>query len=564
MSNYRHDFLVIGSGLAGLLFALEAARHGRVALLTKRDPGESNTRFAQGGMASVSATDDSFDQHADDTIGVGGGLCNPKVVASVVEEGPRAVEALERHGVAFARGGAGQAYDLGSEGGHSRRRVLHARDETGRAIQKALLERVRQTPRIDVFAHHCAIDLITTAKLEGQTPRRDITRVLGAYALDARSETIHAFHAARVLLDTGGSGKVYRYTSNPDVACGDGLAMAYRAGARLANLEFVQFHPTCLFHPEQRRFLLSEALRGEGAVLKSASGEPFMEAYHPMGSLAPRDVVARACDQEMKRRGDSHVVLDLRSIGRERIKRRFPMIYATCLELGIDISRDAVPVVPAAHYMCGGVVTDALGRTDLVDLYAAGEVACTGMHGANRLASNSLLEAAVFALRAAKVAVADSSVADLREAPAWDPGTATVSKESVLVNAHWAMVRVLMWDFVGIVRSDHRLTLASRYIALFSEIVERYYWDFILDSDLIELRNITLVAQLIIAAATIRSESRGLHYNVDHPGKDEENWKLETVLDPLTTEARPARAGEIPFGRVEPVWRWTGAGDAST
>jgi L-aspartate oxidase len=551
MSEQRYDFLVVGSGLAGLLFALEAASRGRVAILTKRLPDESNTLYAQGGIASVSAADDSFEQHTADTLVAGAGLCRPDVVAGVVAEGPRAIETLERYGVKLTASENG-GYDLGREGGHSRRRILHAKDRTGRAIGAALLERARADQRIQIFPHHCCVDLITDSKLAGRRPAPGATHVAGAYALDARAGEIRTFRAPQVLLATGGAGKVYRYTSNPDVATGDGLAMAYRAGARLANLEFVQFHPTCLYEPRGSRFLISEALRGEGAVLKSISGEPFMDAYHPLGSLAPRDIVARAIDQEMKRRGDRHVVLDLTGIGRERVKSRFPMIYATCLEQGIDIAYEPVPVVPAAHYMCGGVVTDAAGRTDLVGLYAAGEVACTGLHGANRLASNSLLEAAVFALRAARAAGEALEEHRARAAawspPAWNPGQATVPKESVLVNAHWEMVRALMWDFVGIVRSDHRLAIAERYIALMRESVEQYYWDFILDSDLIELRNLALVAQLIIRSAAVRRESRGLHYNVDHPATEAEEGRRESLCDPVTGETRLIDAGEVPFG----------------
>jgi L-aspartate oxidase len=560
MSDYRYDFLVIGSGLAGLVYALEVACWGRVAILTKREAAESSTRLAQGGIATVSDPEDTFAAHGADTVAAGAGLGTESLVQGVVEEGPEAIETLEGHGVTFARVPSGEAYDLGREGGHSHRRILHATDETGRVIEEALLARVREHPQIDLYPHHCAIDLITTAKLEGSIPEAGLTVALGVYALDAAGGEIRVFLAPHTLLASGGCGKVYRYTSNPDVATGDGLAMAYRAGARLANLEFVQFHPTCLYDPRGGRFLLSEALRGEGAILKSISGEAFMDAYHPMGSLAARDVVARACDQEMKRRGDRHVMLDLSAIGRERVKRRFPMIYASCLEMGIDIARDPVPVVPAAHYLCGGVVTDGDGRTDLVGLYAAGETACTGLHGANRLASNSLLEAAVFALRAARASGARGAAGRTHVAwhgavPPWDPGTATVGKESVLVDAHWQMVRALMWDFVGIVRTDHRLSLASRYIALMRESIDQYYWDFILDSDLIELRNIAVVAELIIRAAASRRESRGLHHNADHPARDDRNWQCDTLIDPIHDEVRPAATDELPFGRRQGAWR---------
>jgi L-aspartate oxidase len=553
MSLHSYDFLVIGSGAAGLSFALEAARFGRVGVVTKRAAEEGSTGYAQGGIACVRAEDDSFARHRDDTLAAGAGLCRRDVVERVVEDGPGAIDALEGWGVRFTHAEDGSAYDLGREGGHTRRRILHAQDATGRVIETALLAAVRANPAIELIENHCVVDLVTDSKLAGGPARCNATRVLGLYALDAATGKIRALSAPRVLLATGGAGKVYRYTSNPDVACGDGMAIAYRAGARLANLEFVQFHPTCLFHPRETRFLISEAVRGEGAVLRALSGEAFMAGYHPQGDLAPRDVVARAIDQEMKRRGDLHVLLDLAALTPERIRRRFPTIHATCAALGIDITREPIPVVPAAHYMCGGVVTDAVGRTDLVGLYAAGEVACTGLHGANRLASNSLLESVVFGRRAAAAAADAAAGAGPGALPRWDPGKATVPKESILVNAHWTMVRALMWDFVGIVRSDHRLQLAAGYMRDFRASVENYYWDFILDTDLIELRNLTLLADLIIRAAAIRRESRGLHFNVDHPQSDDA-WLRETVLDPLTGEARPAREDELPLGRSAPAW----------
>jgi L-aspartate oxidase len=560
MSVQPYDFLVIGSGLAGLLYALEAAAHGRVAVVTKRGADDTNTRLAQGGIASVTDPGDDFERHTADTIAAGAGLCDRAVVAGVIGEAPEAIALLERYGVRFCREPDGEGYDLGREGGHSRRRILHAADATGRAIEETLLARVREHPAIDILEHCCAIDLITTSKIEHEPAEAGVTRVLGAYLLDARTGGIRHVAAARTLLATGGCGKVYRYTSNPDVATGDGLAMAYRAGARLANLEFVQFHPTCLFHPRETHFLISEAVRGEGAFLRSISGDVFMPAYHPDADLAPRDVVARAIDREMKRRGDRFVLLDLSRIGAERIPRRFPTIYQTCLTVGIDITREPIPVVPAAHYMCGGVLTDADGRTDLIDLYAAGEVACTGLHGANRLASNSLLESAVFARRAARAACRDLArerpEAQRRAAaiPPWDPGTASVAKESVLVNAHWELVRTLMWDFVGIVRNDHRLQLAGSYVRQFRRSVESYYWDFILDSDLIELRNIALLADLIIRAAAHRRESRGLHYNEDHPQRRDDRDARETLLDPITHRVAPSPRGAEPFASRENLW----------
>ncbi|MFH1145226.1 MAG: L-aspartate oxidase [Candidatus Eisenbacteria bacterium] len=555
----RYDFLVIGSGLAGLLFAIKVAPYGRVAVITKREAADSTTQEAQGGIASVSSPEDSFDDHEDDTLRAGAGLCDRRVVEFVVERAPAAVAELEALGVEFARHPGVTGYDLGREGGHSRRRVLHSGDTTGRAIQEALLHRVRGERGIELFEHCCAIDLITTSKLSNSRVEPGRTRVVGAYVIDSRNGSIGHVAAPRVLLATGGCGKVYRYTSNPDIATGDGIALAYRAGARLADLEFVQFHPTCLYHPREKRFLISEAVRGEGAILRAVNGDAFMEHYHPQASLAPRDVVARAIDQEMKRRGDRHALLDVSAISPERMRARFPWIHAACQALGIDVPRQPIPVVPAAHYMCGGVVTDAAGRTDLVHLYAAGETACTGLHGANRLASNSLLEAAVFALQAAGAATrglgAGEGIAErLPEIPPWNPGRASMAKESVLVNAHWEMVRALMWDFVGIVRTDHRLALAAEYVRHFRMSIERYYWDFLLDGDLVELRNLALVAELIVAAAEKRKESRGLHFNSDHPETLDSVWCRDTLLDPVRGFVGPAEPGELPFGRLDSTW----------
>jgi len=560
MFGERYDFLVIGSGLAGLLFSIKASAYGRVALVTKREAEDSSTQEAQGGIASVSSPEDSFRSHEEDTLRVGAGLCDPRIVEFVIGQAPAAIAELEAHGVRFARQAGQPGYDLGREGGHSLRRVLHAGDATGRAIQEALLARVRATPAIHLIENCYAIDLITTSKLANSPVQHNRTRAVGAYVIDAHSGRIGHIAAPRVLLASGGCGKVYRYTSNPDTATGDGIAMAHRAGARLANLEFVQFHPTCLYHSRRKRFLISEAVRGERAVLRAANGDAFMESYHPQGSLAPRDVVARAIDQEMKRRGDRHVLLDVSALTPERMQERFPTIYATCRSVGIDVPREPIPVVPAAHYMCGGVVTDACGRTDLVHLYAAGEVACTGLHGANRLASNSLLETAVIALQAARAATAglrEGAGIDgaLPEIPPWDPGKASVAKESVLVNAHWEMVRALMWDFVGIVRTDHRLGLAGEYIHHFRASIERYYWDFLLDGDLVELRNLALLAELIIAAAAGRKESRGLHFNADHPETRDPEWRRDTLLDPVSGEVRAAAEGELPFGRLESSWQ---------
>lgn len=519
------DFLVIGSGIGGLLFALHAARNGRVTILTKKARADSNTAYAQGGIAAVEAADDDFSLHESDTLAVGCGLSHPSVVQLVIEKGPAIISLLESLGVEFSRAEKGDGFDLGREGGHSRRRIVHAGDGTGRTIEDALLERVATEPNIQVIENQCAVDLIRRSRIatEGQDA------IIGAYVLDAVSREITPFAARVVLLATGGCGKVYRFTSNPDIATGDGIAMAYRAGCRIANLEFMQFHPTCLYNPAAKNFLISEAVRGEGGVLTTIAGEPLMRE-HPMKDLAPRDAVARAIDHEMKRRGEHYVLLHVEHLDADRVRRRFPGIYQACLQYGLDITKNPIPVVPAAHYMCGGVVADEWGRSDIAGLYAVGETACSGLHGANRLASNSLLEAAVFAVRAA-----DDAVSYLRAAPhapaipPWDIGSATLPKESVLVDAHWDIVRRLMWDFVGIVRNDHRLALASRYLEILRRSIETYYWDFVLDRDLIELRNVALVAELMVRMAISRRESRGLHMNTDHPTQDDA-YAHDTVL----------------------------------
>lgn len=515
MSN-ESDFLVMGSGLAGLLFALRAAEHGRVTVLTKKARADSNTAWAQGGIAAALGPDDSPELHAADTLRVGCGLSHPDVVRLVVDRGPDLIAALEALGCAFSRGGRDDSLEFGREGGHSRRRIVHAGDATGRSVEEALLARVAASPNIRVIENQCAVDLIRRSRVSPAAS----DCVIGAYVLDASTRKIVPFTAPVVVLATGGCGKVYQYTSNPDIATGDGVAMAYRAGCRLSNLEFMQFHPTCLYHPGAKNFLISEAVRGEGGILRTISGERFMDA-HPMKELAPRDAVARAIDREMKRRGDHFVLLHMEHLDAERVRGRFPVIHETCLRFGIDITRDPIPVVPAAHYMCGGIVVDTWGRTDLPGLYAIGEAACTGLHGANRLASNSLLEAACFAERAAQ-----DAIATLRErrgvepAPEWEVGKASLPKESVLIDAHWDLVRRLMWDFVGIVRTDHRLELASRYIEILRRSIESYYWDFVLDADIVELRNVALVAELIVRSARMRPESRGLHFNEDHPEED--------------------------------------------
>jgi L-aspartate oxidase len=536
MSTELHaDFLVVGSGIAGLSFALKAAGLGTVALVTKRGLRDTATSLAQGGIASVLATDDSFDLHIRDTIEAGDGLCHPEIVEMVVRDAPQRVAELVEAGVHFSRqGGQAGAFDLGREGGHSRKRILHAEDFTGRAIEDALASEVREHPNITIFENHICVDLITHDKLlrRGTVTTNHEETCWGAYVLDCKSGAVKTILARTTVLATGGAGKVYLYTSNPDVATGDGVAMARRIGASIANMEFVQFHPTCLFHPLAKNFLISETVRGEGGRLIDSRGRPFMEKYHPMKDLACRDVVARAIDNELKKSGDDCVFLDITHRSQEFLQERFPNIYARCLSFGIDMSRDPIPVVPAAHYLCGGVLTDAWGATSVSGLFALGEVACTGLHGANRLASNSLLEAAVFADRVAQAA-AQRLTADKRPfptVPSWDPGGATDSDEAVVVTHNWEEIRRFMWNYVGIVRTDKRLSRARTRIETIQHEIEEYYWNFNITSDLIELRNLAVVAELIIQCASLRQESRGLHFNLDHPTKDEANWKRDTVI----------------------------------
>jgi L-aspartate oxidase len=525
------DFLVIGSGLAGLNFALEVAEHGQVIVVTKRGINDTNTSRAQGGIASVVSDEDTFTRHIEDTYVAGAGLCKQNIVRLCVENGPAAITRLVELGVKFSRRDHSDEYDLGREGGHTKRRVLHVDDLTGRAIQEAMQQRVLEHPNIMVLEHHTAVDLIMRNKLTG---KRDDRVCLGAYVLDKKSGEVKTVAAPVTMLATGGAGKVYLYTSNPDVATGDGIAVARRAGARIANMEFYQFHPTCLYHPKAKSFLISEALRGEGGVLKRQSGEPFMEKYHAMKSLAPRDVVARAIDTELKASGEEYVLLDMSARSPEFIQERFPNIYATCKEYNIDISREPIPVVPAAHFSCGGVVVNEDACTDIEGLYACGEVACSGLHGANRLASNSLLEAAVFSHRAAKHALADihERIRDdmLKNVPVWDTGRAVPPDEIVIVTQTWDEVRRFMWNFVGIARTDNRLERAANRISLIRQEIEPYYWKYNLTADFIELRNIALLADLIIRSAMLRRESRGLHYNVDWPFTDDKNYKRDTVI----------------------------------
>ncbi len=522
------DYLIIGSGLAGLTAALEAAEHGQVLVVTKAAAEDCNTRYAQGGIACVMSEDnDSFEQHVQDTLVAGAGLCKPDVVRAIVKAGPERIRRLQELGVQFTLrkevetnlpAGAGQDYHLGREGGHSARRILHAGDITGREVSEVLIARCRENPRITIWENHLAVDLISTRHIEWQGDNE----CLGAYVIDTKTHEIATIIAKFTFLATGGAGKVYLCTCNPDVACGDGIAMAYRASAEISNMEFYQFHPTILYHPQAKSFLISEAVRGEGAVLKIRKGDEyvsFMENYHPLASLAPRDIVARAIDNELKRTGQECAWLDIRHKSEEFLRARFPNIFAQCLKFGINMAHDLIPVVPAAHYCCGGVRTDVNGVTSVKNLYAIGECGCTGLHGANRLASNSLLEAMVVANFAVQHAIHQSdphSRISVDAVPDWDAGSAVNSDEQIVISHNWDEIRRLMWDYVGIVRSNKRLERAKNRIKMLRKEIEKYYWNFLLTPDLVELRNIASVAEMIIDAATARHESRGLHYNLDY------------------------------------------------
>jgi len=524
------DFLILGTGIAGLTFAIKASSLGTVNMVTKKEKSESNTNYAQGGIAVVLDKDDSFEEHVQDTLICGAGLCHEETVRFVVEEGPERINELVQWGVDFTLSPeAPSGYDLGREGGHSKRRVLHAKDLTGQKIEEALQNQVSQINKIRIFENHISIDLIMESDL---VPGQSSRRCLGAYVYDINHDVVHVFRARFVILATGGAGKVYMITTNPDIATGDGLAMAYRAGADILNMEFFQFHPTCLYHPEAKSFLISEAVRGEGGILRLRNGNSFMEKYHPMGSLAPRDIVAQAIDTELKTSGEDYVLLDITHREWEFIVNRFPGIYEKCLELGIDMATDQIPVAPAAHYMCGGVAVNEWGETNIENLFALGEVACTGLHGANRLASNSLLEAVVFAHRAFVRIQSLFQVKSLPRPPIppWDTRGATESDESIVVSHNWDEVRRCMSNYVGIVRSDKRLARARRRIDMISREIGEYYRHFLVTKDLIELRNITTVASAIIECAAMRKESRGLHYTIDYPQKDDQNWQKDTLV----------------------------------
>ena len=521
-----YDFLVIGSGIAGLSFALKASAHGTVGVLTKTGTADSNTAWAQGGIACVMGEDDSVDQHMEDTLDAGAGLCNGEVVRQIISEGPERINELIKLGVPFDRHENG-ALSLTREGGHSRRRILHCRDTTGREIEKALVEKVRENKKIEVLEGHFAVDLLTTSKLGLATQERCI----GCYALNTGSGEVETFGSNRVVLASGGCGKVYLYSTNPDVSTGDGVAMAWRAGASIANMEFIQFHPTCLYHHSAKSFLISEAVRGEGGVLIGSDGQPFMQNYDTRESLAPRDIVARAIDSEMKRTGSRSVFVDITHKPTSFMRDRFPHIYETCLKYGIDATNDPIPVVPAAHYQCGGVQAEISGRTSIPGLYAIGEVACTGLHGANRLASNSLLEGAVMAhcccedIMKRMPPKGNPFTMDL---PEWESGDSEDLDELVVIYHNWDEIRHLMWDYVSIVRTDKRLQRAATRLRNLKREVQEFYWNFKITADMLELRNLVDTAALIVESARLRRESRGLHYTLDCP--DIHHKAQDTVL----------------------------------
>lgn len=524
---HNTDILIIGGGAAGLSLALRMADTHHISLISKGILREGSTLYAQGGVAAVLDPSDSIESHVQDTIAAGANLCNEDVVRFTVEHGAENIKWLIEQGIEFTRTSDNKDYHLTREGGHSQRRIIHAQDASGRAIETTLEHRVRTHPNIEIYEHHNAIDLITTAKI-GQSNNN---ACLGAYILDRKFNRVEVFHAKHTVLATGGASKVYLYTTNPDTSTGDGIAMAWRAGCRVANMEFNQFHPTCLYHPDAKSFLITEAVRGEGGILRLPDGTPFMKKFDKRAELAPRDIVARAIDHEMKRLGSECVYLDISHKPAKFITRMFPTIYKKCLEYGIDITKEPIPVVPAAHYTCGGVMTDINGLTDVNQLYAIGETAFTGLHGANRMASNSILECLVFAQAVSKHILSQPKTeVENIELPLWDESRVTDSDEEVVVTHNWNELRHFMWDYVGIVRTDKRLRRAKSRVNLLLREIDEYYGNFRVTSDLLELRNLAVVADLIIQSAIDRKESRGLHYTLNHPNLNEQ--PKNTVLKP--------------------------------
>lgn len=528
-ASLHYDVLILGSGTAGLTLALQLADHAKIAVLSKGQLEEGASLYAQGGISVVLDQADSLQSHIDDTIQAGVGLCNKEAVQNTVEHAREAIEWLIEQGVSFTKDGeSSENYHLTQEGGHSHRRIIHSADATGREVETTLLDKAIAHQNIHLFPFHIGIDLITSQKQLNETDNR----CLGSYALDIKTDTTKTFTAPVTVLATGGAGKVYLYTSNPDVSTGDGIGMGWRAGCQVANMEFIQFHPTCLYHPKAKSFLISEALRGEGAKLVLADGTPFMAKFHPQAELAPRDIVARAIDHEMKRLGDDCVYLDISHQPKEFIEEHFPTIHQRCLQFGIDMTREAIPVVPAAHYTCGGIITDMEGQTDIPGLYAIGETAHTGLHGANRMASNSLLECLVFASFAAQsikkklpLSFPSSNIPD------WDASRVQQAIEAISISHNWDELRRFMWDYVGIVRSNERLFRARQRLSLLQQEIKDYYNQHHISRDLLELRNLADVAELIITSALQRKESRGLHYTLDYPNTDNTQQAQDTIVD---------------------------------
>lgn len=531
---HQCDVLIIGSGAAGLTLALSLATDVNVIVLSKGPLSEGSTYYAQGGIAAVFDENDSIESHIQDTLIAGAGLCDKDAVTFTATHARESMLWLIDKGVPFdqmetAVDDSSPRYHLTREGGHSHRRILHAADATGKAVETTLLQAVKEHPNIGLFERYNAVDLITGRSFGNRADKQ----VYGAYVWNREREQVEAISCRCCVLATGGSSKVYQYTSNPDIASGDGIAMAWRAGCRVANMEFNQFHPTCLYHPQARNFLLTEALRGEGAYLKLPNGERFMTRFDERAELAPRDIVARAIDHEMKRLGVDCVFLDISHKPADFIKQHFPTIYAKLLELGIDITKEPIPVVPAAHYTCGGVMIDQQGRTDCGRLYAIGEVTYTGLHGANRMASNSLLECIVYARSAAESILDSLPTFEAKEQlPDWDESQVSNSDEEVIIHHNWHELRLFMWDYVGIVRSDKRLERAMRRIRLLQQEIHEYYSHFRVSNNLLELRNLVQVAELIVRCAQMRAESRGLHYTIDHPDRLPDDQTGPSILEP--------------------------------